>query len=135
MKFLTHPHLFIIGASVIFAGLFALSGFSLKKNVNEKLDFCDCNVIVISVDSLRADRVGIYGSLKNITPEIDSWFAGGIIFKNYIAQSYLTPISENAVHTSLYPLSSGVINFDSILDKKFNTLAEILKLHGYYTAA
>ena len=93
------------------------------------------NLILISVDSLRSDHVSSYGYYRKTTPNIDNLASEGVLFKNYIAQSYLTPISEMAVHTGLYPSSSGMAGFDAVLPKNFLTLAQILKIYGYKTAA
>ena len=93
------------------------------------------NLILISVDSLRADHVSSYGYSRKTTPNIDNLAKEGMLFKNYISQAYLTPISEMAVHTGLYPSSSGVSGFDAVLPKNFFTLAQILKVSGYKTAA
>lgn len=93
------------------------------------------NLILISVDSLRSDHVSAYGYSRKTTPNIDSLAQEGVLFKNYISQAYLTPISEMAVHTSLYPSSSGISGFDAVLPKNFLTLSQILKVYGYRTAA
>lgn len=93
------------------------------------------NVILISVDSVRADHMGLYGYSRNTTPNIDAWATGAAVFNNYFSTSYLTPISEASVHTGKYPFTNGVINFESSFSSGTRTLAEILKKNGWQTAA
>src|SRR3989344_7863669 len=94
----------------------------------------NCNVVLISVDSVRADRVGLLSG-GSVTSNIDEFFERGHFFENYITSSYLTPISEMAVHTGRYPMESGVVGFGSLLPAKTLTLAERLKIEGYDTAS
>ena len=93
------------------------------------------NVIVISVDSLRTDHMGLYGYTRDTTPQIDAWAKGAMVFDNYFSTSYLTPISEMSVQTGDYPATNGIINFESQLHPAINTLAEILQQQGWRTAA
>jgi len=98
----------------------------------------DCNVILISIDSLRADHLGSYGYQRNITPNIDNLARKSILFKNYITQSYLTPITEGSVHTSLYPSVHGISfvymsSYDNRTISETPHLAEILKIYNYKT--
>lgn len=93
------------------------------------------NLILISVDSLRPDHMGLYGYSRDTTPNIDLFAKDAVVFTNYFATSYLTPISEISVHTGCYPFTTGVINFNSLLSGKMETLAEVLKRNGYRTAA
>lgn len=95
----------------------------------------DCNLILISVDSLRADHIGALGYKRNTTPFIDILAKKSFLFSNYFTSSYLTPVTEASVHTGLYPSSHGVTTFQSILSKKIKTLPEMLKKQGYGTAA
>lgn len=93
------------------------------------------NVILISIDSLRPDHMGLYGYDRNTTPNIDTWAKDAAVFKNYYSTSFLTPISEVSVHTGKYPFTTGVVNFESELPTSTLTLAEILKKNGWQTAA
>lgn len=94
-----------------------------------------CNVVFISADSVRADHMSLYGYKRKTTPQIDKWSRQGIVFKNFFATAYLTPISEGSIHTGLYPDRSGLINFQRSLSLKYQTMAEIFKESGYKTAA
>ena len=68
------------------------------------------NVLLISVDTLRADRLNCYGyEAHRVSPHIDALAADGILFENHIAASPWTTPSHMSLLTSLYPTSHGVI--------------------------
>lgn len=90
-----------------------------------------CNVILVSVDSVRADYVN-----EETTPALSTWSKEhATSFEEYTSAAYLTPIAEMTVHTSVPPLRSGMVRFDTVLRDDVSTLAEILKDAGYSTAA
>lgn len=97
---------------------------------------CDnCNVILISMDTLRADHLPCYGYYRNTAPNICELAKEGILFKNAFAQSANTFPSHMSIFTSLYPSSHGVKNrFKDKLDEEILTLPQILKLYNYNTA-
>jgi choline-sulfatase len=92
-------------------------------------------VILISVDTLRADHLGCYGYRQIRTPAIDSLTAGGSRFVNAISQIPLTLPSHASLFTSTYPFSNGVEDNGEVLQSGSSTLASVLKTHGYATAA
>jgi len=99
-----------------------------------------CNVIIISIDSLRADHLGAYGYAKNTSPNMDELASRGVVFRNYITPAYLTPISEFSMHTSLYPHEHGLAvsnryGQEHPLASPPETIASILKKYNYSTAA
>jgi arylsulfatase A-like enzyme len=94
------------------------------------------NVIMISLDILRADHMGAYGYKKDTTPHIDSLAAQSVLFENSIAHSYLTPVAQMSVITGQYPRQHGMVSFEVTRDQVAKrTLPEILKYYGYETAA
>lgn len=95
----------------------------------------DCNVILLSVDSLRADHVGAYGYARNTTPYFDEMAKKGVLFENYFSSSFLTPVSEMSVHTGMYPSATMVTNFDTVLPEDRTTMAQHFTQKGYSTAA
>lgn len=97
---------------------------------------CDnCNVILVSVDTLRADHLPCYGYYRNTAPHICELAKEGILFKNAFAQSANTFPSHMSIFTSLSPSSHGVKNvFKDKLDEEILTLPQILKLYNYNTA-
>lgn len=94
------------------------------------------NVLLITVDTLRADYLGCYGNKKIGTPSIDSLAEAGILFEYAYAHNVVTLPSHANIMTGTYPIFHGIrddIGFR--LDGRFVTLAEILKKNGYKTAA
>jgi arylsulfatase A-like enzyme/Tfp pilus assembly protein PilF len=94
------------------------------------------NVLLVTLDTTRADRIGCYGYAKAKTPTLDSLAANGVRFANTYCQVPLTAPSHSSLFTSTYPLSHGVHdNGFYSLAPEFDTLAEILKSNGFQTAA
>jgi len=94
------------------------------------------NVILISMDTVRADRLGCYGHRGINTPSIDFLASHGVRFQNAIAPAPLTLPSHTTLLTGLYPTTHGVRDNTTFrLSEKALTLAEILKENGYRTAA
>ena len=92
------------------------------------------NVLLISVDTLRQDHVGCYGYSIVKTPNIDRLAEEGFTFDDAIASVPLTLPSHSSALTGLYPISHGVRdNVKFRLALEFETLAEVLREHGYAT--
>jgi arylsulfatase A-like enzyme len=93
------------------------------------------NVLLISIDTLRADRLGCYGYSKR-TPAIDSLATKSALFENAISQVPLTLPSHCTIFTGLYPDQHGVRNNENFkLDSRHVTLAELFQKNGYSTGA
>jgi arylsulfatase A-like enzyme/tetratricopeptide (TPR) repeat protein len=94
------------------------------------------NVLLITLDTTRADRLGCYGYAKAETPALDSLAAAGIRFENAFTQVPLTLPSHTTMLTGLCPPEHGVrVNGRHKLSPGSATLAEILQGHGYRTGA
>ena len=93
------------------------------------------NIVIINIDSLRMDHMGIYGYNKPTTPFLDSFFARGVIFENAVAPAYLTFQTDASILSGLYPSQNDVMTFDTPIDNKIDTLPKILRQYGYNTAA
>jgi len=91
-----------------------------------------CNIILLSIDAVRSDRLGCYGYNKGITKNWDSIAQEGILFENCIAPSCLTPVCMSSILCGAYPNKHTVrtpfCRIEAI------TIAEILKEQGYKTA-
>jgi arylsulfatase A-like enzyme len=94
----------------------------------------NCDVILITVCSLRRDHVGIYGSSPAKTPAIDALAAGSFRFDTAYAASAFTLSSLTAILTGQFGSSTGVLGWDKGLVKEVTTLPEILGYYGYSTA-
>lgn len=92
------------------------------------------NVVLIIIDTLRADKLGCYGFEKDTSPEIDNMAEQGILFERTISQCSWTRPSIGSILTSRYPRSIGIYKerWDA-LHEKYLTLAEILNEKGYFT--
>jgi choline-sulfatase len=94
------------------------------------------NVILVTLDTLRADRLGCYGAKDVATPAMDSLARDGFVFERAIAQVPLTVPSHDAIMTGMYPFQTGVQDFTSPpLPSDFQTIAQALARHGYDTGA
>jgi arylsulfatase A-like enzyme len=92
------------------------------------------DVVLIIIDTLRADRLGCYGESRNVSPEIDAITARGVRFANAISQTSWTRPSVASSLTSLHPRTVGIhAEREGILADDFLTQAEILGEHGYRT--
>ena len=97
--------------------------------------YADCNVVLISVDTLRADHLGAYGYARPTSPFIDSLAASGVLFEKAFTPRGLTRPSMVSLHTSLYPVASGVRTMMAKLDQSIPTIAASLEAHGYSTVS
>jgi arylsulfatase A-like enzyme len=92
------------------------------------------NVVLIGIDTLRADHLSCSGYERNTTPNIDVVASEASVFKRAFATTSWTLPSFHSIMTSLYQASHGVITHKHRLDRSHVTLAEILKNQGYRTA-
>jgi len=94
------------------------------------------NVLLITLDTTRADRLGCYGYEKAKTPNLDAIARNGVLFRNAYSQVPLTLPSHASILTGLNPVGHGVHNNGAyVLAPEKATLAEELKADGYATAA
>ncbi len=94
------------------------------------------NFILISVDTTRADAIGVYGNEQIETPIIDSFASDGTIFRNAVAHVPLTLPSHATLMTGLLPARNGVRdNHGYRLKQTIPTMASLFRDNGYKTAA
>lgn len=97
------------------------------------------NIILLSIDTLRADRLGLYGNSRPVSPTLDQLSRQGHVFCAVTSQSPLTAPSHMTMFTSRYPEVHQVRNVTAEnpvkLSAKIPTLAEQLKQNGYGTLA
>jgi len=96
-----------------------------------------CNVVLISMDTLRRDHVGAYGYDRETTPGVDALAARGVLFENAVSQSSWTRPAHMSVFTGLHPAEHGVtaLAHRRRIDDTVPTLAGELGAAGYATAA
>src|SRR6266567_6252031 len=93
------------------------------------------DVFLITIDTLRADHVHCFGYDKVETPALDALAHEGIRFIQAFTPSPITNTSHASILTGLLPGSHGVTDFAVPLSAAHPTVAELLKPHGYRTAA
>jgi len=94
------------------------------------------SLLLVTIDTLRADHVGVYGAAGARTPTLDRLAAEGTRFETAIASAPLTLPSHASILTGLYPPHHGVrYNGVSRLQPSFQTLTEQLRDAGYATGA
>lgn len=94
----------------------------------------DCNIILISIDTLRPDHLGIYGYNRPTSPNIDRFFGSSTVFLNHFSQSSITLPSHMSIITSLYPQKHGaMVLYSPPIEASVKTLPQILKENGYTT--
>jgi arylsulfatase A-like enzyme len=94
------------------------------------------NLILISLDTLRADHLGVYGYGQPVSPNIDRIARDGVTFEQCIAPSAWTTPSHASLMTGLNPTSHGSGNIGPApLHDRLTTLAELIARNGYLTAA
>jgi len=94
------------------------------------------NVILITIDTLRADHVGCYGAQTVKTPTLDGLAHGGVLFERAISQVPLTWPSHAVILTGTYPFQNGVQDFTGQpLAPQFRSVAQAFKQAGYATGA
>ena len=111
-------------------GMLVMLGLGLRSQAEPRP-----SIILISVDTLRADHLGCYRPGPSQTPNIDQFAKGGTLFSQVSALVPLTLPSHAAMFTSTYPFVSGVEDNGVPLKASAVTLASVLRSHGYRTAA
>ncbi len=93
------------------------------------------NVVLISIDTLRADRLSAYGYERETSPHLSRLASDGVLFESAYAQSTWTLPAHASIFTGLDPFAHGVLREKDRLATQHVTLAEKLAAAGYNTAA
>ncbi|HXJ15413.1 MAG TPA: sulfatase-like hydrolase/transferase, partial [Candidatus Limnocylindrales bacterium] len=93
------------------------------------------NVILITLDTVRADRMGFLGSKLGLTPQLDALASQGVVFEHAYSQAPITPVSHATILTGTYPQFHGIRNFGDRLPPSVPLLPDILHAQGYHTGA
>jgi len=107
--------------SICQADFKAVRGHALKK------------VILISIDTLRADALGCYNGKSDATEHMDSFAGDGVVFKRAFAPAPWTLPSMSSIMTGLPPMVHGVVDPKNKLPASLMTLAEYMQKEGYCT--
>src|SRR5215470_200374 len=93
------------------------------------------NVILITLDSARADRMGFLGAKPSPTPTLDHLAAESLVFEHAYAQAPSTVVSHATILSGSYPQSTGMTEIGGTLSSSLPSLTDALKAQGYRTAA
>ena len=94
------------------------------------------DVLLVTIDTLRADRVGAYGDALAQTPTMDALAAGGVLFRDAHSVTPLTLPSHASILTGRYPVNHGLRDNGGFrLGEDVPTLAEAMQAAGYQTGA
>jgi len=93
------------------------------------------NVILITLDTVRADRMGFLGSKRGLTPNLDTLARQSVVFNRAYSQVPLTAPSHATILTGTYPQFHQMSDFQVPLAQDLPYAPEILRAHGYRTAA
>jgi len=92
------------------------------------------NILLITIDTLRADHLSSYGYERDTSPIIDGLAAEGVRFDQAIVQWPKTAPSFASIFTATYPKDNGIVRRVGVrLPQEFKMLAEVLKEEGFTT--
>ena len=91
------------------------------------------NVLWVVWDTVRADRMSLYGHDRTTTPRLDQWAAGARVFENCVSVASSTVPSHAAMFTGLLPSEHGMSNRHLWLEDEHRTVAEVFRDAGYRT--
>lgn len=138
------PRIFPSGALCILALLVCLSPVAepyvtgrkiLGSNSRSADDHPIPRVILLSIDTLRADALGVYSSDARETPHLDALAADSVVFDNAFSSSSWTYPALSSMMTGLSPWTHLTIKISKSLSKEVETLAESLSNAGYFAQA
>lgn len=103
------------------------------EDIRDFADRSDTNVVFVLIDTIRADRMGMYGYERDTTPFLDEIAARGVLFERHLAQSSWTKCSMASLWTGLYPPRTGVTRFNHALPDEAVMAAEVFRDNGFVT--
>jgi len=92
-------------------------------------------IILISIDTLRADHLGVYGHSRFTSPTLDSFALEGAVFEDASSTTAWTLPAHASMLTGLFPLSHGAVSADTALPDEVGTVAGWLREEGWHTAS
>ena len=93
------------------------------------------NIVLITMDSTRADRMGFLDSKKKITPNLDGLARQSMVFEQAYSQAPLTVVSHATILSGTYPQTHHVTEFGARLAPTLPFIPDLLQARGYHTAA
>ncbi len=147
-RFVTkHPHAFYrlvtrtTPALIVMIGLVAVGTFGYdalnRRNMALSIPPASANapnVVLIVLDTVRAKSMSMYGYDRPTTPNLDQWAKLGIVFDRAVSPAPWTLTAHASMFTGRYP-QELTADWSVPLDRYHPTLADVLRTHGYMTAA
>jgi len=93
------------------------------------------NLVLVTIDTLRADHLSFYGYERETTPNLSAWIDEGAVFTHAYTPLPLTDPTMSTLMTGMQPSRHGVRHVGRELPTSLDTLAEVLRTAGYATAA
>ena len=133
---------FAIAAALLIVATYVVSQLEVKRDprplgsvddIRALAERDDVNVLFVLIDTLRSDRLGVYGYERETSPGMDYLARSGVRFANHRAQSSWTKSSMASIWTGLYPKVTGVERFDDALSDEARTPAELMQEAGFFT--
>lgn len=124
-------------AAVLFAVCLSLSGSRAEAQIDStKLGADAPSVLLVTFDTVRADRIGAYGYSQANTPTLDGLAARGVLFESAVSATPTTLPSHASILTGTYPSAHGVHdNGVFALERDATLISEAFQQHGFRTAA
>jgi arylsulfatase A-like enzyme/Flp pilus assembly protein TadD len=93
------------------------------------------NILLVTLDTTRADRMGFLGSKRGLTPNLDAMAQQGVVFTRAYSQVPITTASHTTILTGTYPQFNHVNDFGIPLSPRLPYLPNLLRAQGYHTGA
>jgi arylsulfatase A-like enzyme len=116
-------------------GVLMLASLCLLPGCGRQSPAVDTPVLLVTVDTLRADHLGCYGGRRPTSPHLDRLARSGHLFLDALCPMPTTTPAHAALFTGRHPRSIGVLSNGAVLPQNAVTLAELLEDRGYVTAA
>jgi len=119
-------------------GIVAFAGVACSRGeppAAARVDRRPSSILLVTIDTLRADHVHAYGYPRETTPHLDALARDGVLFETAYAPSSATGPSHATLFTARQPVAHGVVHNGIPLDASIPTIASLLAAQGYRTAA
>src|SRR5437899_2680821 len=93
------------------------------------------NILLITLDTTRADRMGFLGSTRALTPALDAFARTAVVFTRAFSQAPVTTVSHATLLTGMFPPGHRVTDFGAPMPAHVPYLPQLLHDAGYRTAA
>ena len=112
------------------------SGSSPSTTPEEPIVCPGCNVVLISLDTVRADHLGLYGYQRPTSPNLDRFASTAVVFERAVGQTAWTLPAHASMFSGLYPGELGLDTYPATrrIPRSAKMLAEVFHEHGYLTA-